>query len=294
MNHSHNHSHEHAHSHAHSQGTRAIVWALILNISFAIIEFIAGHFSNSTAVLSDAVHDLGDGVAIGFALFLIKISEKKENSTYPFGYKRWSIVSAFCTSFILLVGATFMISEASSKLIEGNFIIKSNIVIPVAIVGLLFNGLAAKFLFHSHDDDHAQRSIALHFIEDILGWAAVLIGAIVIHFTNIHAIDPILSIIISIYIAFNAGKKIFEITPIFLNTHPQKSNLQEVEKRLTSVLGERANRKIKSWTIDGKNHVLHVYVNTEEQNILSDKKLRDELDHELLHIGYSYVEWSME
>lgn len=289
---SHNHA-SHNHNHSHATGSKAVVIALILNLSFTIIEAISGYISNSTAILSDAVHDFGDSIAIAFALFLLKISERKESENYPFGHKRWSLISALSTALILLIGSAFMIFEASSKLSSGDFITRSNIVIPVAIIGLLFNGLAAKFLFHSHDDDHAQRSIALHFLEDILGWAAVLIGAIIIYFTQFHAIDPILSIAISIFIAYNAIKKLIQVLPLLVNSKPK--NLSNTYTQvLNNSLGIRDSRKLKIWTLDGKSHAIHIYINKQEWDILEDQELRSHLEHDLLHEGFEIVQFVKE
>lgn len=288
----HNHA-SHNHNHLHSTGTRAVVVALILNLSFTIIEAISGYISNSTAILSDSVHDFGDSLAIAFALFLIKISEKKESDNFPFGHKRWSLISALSTSLILVSGSAFMILEASSKLATGDYITRSNIVIPVAIIGLVFNGLAAKFLFHSHEDDHAQRSIALHFIEDILGWAAVLIGAIIIYFTDFHAIDPILSIAISLFIAYNATKKLIQVIPLLINSRP-KSLSDNYTKILNTAIGTRESRKVKIWTLDGKSHAIHIFINKQEWEILEDKELRSHLEHDLLHEGFEVVQFVKE
>lgn len=289
---SHNHA-SHNHNHSHATGSKAVVIALILNLSFTIIEAISGYISNSTAILSDAVHDFGDSIAIAFALFLLKISERKESENYPFGHKRWSLISALSTALILLIGSAFMIFEASSKLSSGDFITRSNIVIPVAIIGLLFNGLAAKFLFHSHDDDHAQRSIALHFLEDILGWAAVLIGAIIIYFTQFHAIDPILSIAISIFIAYNAIKKLIQVLPLLVNSKP-KNLSNTFTQVLNNSLGIRDSRKLKIWTLDGKSHAIHIYINKQEWDILEDQELRSHLEHDLLHEGFEIVQFVKE
>lgn len=289
---SHNHA-SHNHNLSHTTGSKAVVIALILNLSFTIIEAISGYISNSTAILSDAVHDFGDSIAIAFALFLLKISERKESENYPFGHKRWSLISALSTALILLIGSAFMIFEASSKLSSGDFITRSNIVIPVAIIGLLFNGLAAKFLFHSHDDDHAQRSIALHFLEDILGWAAVLIGAIIIYFTQFHAIDPILSIAISIFIAYNAIKKLIQVLPLLVNSKP-KNLSNTFTQVLNNSLGIRDSRKLKIWTLDGKSHAIHIYINKQEWDILEDQELRSHLEHDLLHEGFEIVQFVKE
>lgn len=274
---------------------KPVIWALILNVLFTIIEFISGFISNSTAILSDAVHDLGDSLAIGFALILIRISHNNPNDQYPYGYSRWSIVSSLLTSLILIVGAVFIVQEAIEKLIIGDYTIRAQIVIPVAIVGVIFNGLAARFLFHAHDqNDHAQRSIALHFLEDILGWVAVLIGAILIYFTDFHAIDPILSIIISIFIAWNALKKWRQVFPIILQTFPKNVDRLQLMKTLDEHLGKRAERKIKGWTLDGKQHVLILFLNSSERERMTDANLKSALESALNKMGFHYIDYAIE
>lgn len=289
---SHDHS-AHNHSHNHSTGTTPVLIALLLNLTFSIIEAFAGYFSNSTAVLSDAVHDFGDSIAIAFALILIKLSEKPSTKNYPFGHKRWSLISALTTSVILIIGSLFMVSEATSKLITQDFITRTQIVIPVAIVGVIFNGLAARYLFHSHENDHAQRSIALHFLEDILGWIAVLIGAIIIHYTQFHAIDPILSICISIFIGFNAIKKLIQVIPLLINKAPKGID-DSYTKILNRYFGAREGRKVLAWTIDGKEHAIHIFINKKEWDALEQEKTRSGIEHDLNHEGFTIIQFVKE
>ncbi|MGQ3014761.1 MAG: cation diffusion facilitator family transporter [Flavobacteriales bacterium] len=249
-------THDHGHDHAHGNTTRAIVWALILNAVFTVIEFTAGSLSHSAAVLSDAVHDLGDCFTIGFALVLQRYAGRKADRRFPFGYGRLSAASAFVTSLILITGSVFMLVESAQRILEDDHQIRTTIVIPVAIAGLLFNGLAARFLFHghTHDPGHARKAIALHFIEDILGWAAVLAGSIIIHFTGYTAIDSILSAGISLFILYQALRNLLRVVPVFFDTLPASVNAAAAELAVVNIFGEEALHQLRIWTIDGSSH----------------------------------------
>lgn len=249
--------HGHAHD-AHRESTRAIWWALLLNAGFTVIEFTAGYFSHSVAVLSDAVHDLGDCFTIGFALLLQKYARKGASDRFPFGYARLSAASAVLTSVVLITGSAFMLYEAVLRIYANEHEIRTSIVIPVSIIGLIFNGLAARFLFHghSHDPGHARKAIALHFIEDILGWAAVLVGSVIIYFTGYTAIDSILSALISLFILFQACRNLARVIPVFFNTRPATVSQQETEQLVKEILGPEIIHSVRIWTIDGSSHVL--------------------------------------
>jgi len=266
------HKHSHAHEHTHGSGTtRAIVWALVLNILFTVIEFIAGSYSNSTAVLSDAVHDLGDCFTIGFALVLQKFSTRRANGRFPFGYGRLSAASAFITSAVLIGGSLFMLAESVQRLLEAQHVIRTGIVIPLAVAGLLFNGVAARFLFHghTHEGSHARRAIALHFIEDILGWAAVLAGSIIIWFTGWMWIDAALSVAISLFVLFQAARNMWKVIPIFFDTRPDTIKQEAAEKEAAAVFGN-AFVSLHIWSIDGNRHAAIIRLHRSNTHTVQD------------------------
>ena len=161
-----------------------ILIAFILNFAFSIFEFLGGIFTGSVAIISDAVHDIGDAASIGISFFLEKKSNQQPNEAYTYGYARYSVLGGIITTVILLLGSVIVISNAISRIISPTEINYNGMII-FAIVGVCVNLCAA--LFTREGGSLNQRAVNLHMLEDVLGWIVVLIGAIVMHFTGLSA-----------------------------------------------------------------------------------------------------------
>jgi cobalt-zinc-cadmium efflux system protein len=202
--HDHNHDHSHHHSSDDDEGVSGLKVAFFLNVFFSIVEFIGGFFTNSLAIISDAIHDLGDSLAIALAWFFQKLSKKKRNSKFSYGYKRFAILGAIINSMILLFGSLLVIYGSVMRLLEpqqpdalGMF--------WLAIAGIAINGFAMLNILRGKKKKNLNtRAVALHLMEDVLGWVAVLIGSIVMIFVDVPILDPLLSLGISVYILYNA------------------------------------------------------------------------------------------
>ena len=168
-----------------------ILIAFILNIVFSIFEFFGGIFTNSISILSDSIHDFGDAVSIGISYFMEKKSKMHADNKYTYGYIRYSVLGGVITTTILLVGSILVIIGSIKRIInpvEVNY----NGMIIIAIIGVLLNFIAAYVT--REGDSINQKAVNLHMLEDVLGWVVVLIGAIVMNFTDIRIIDSIMSI----------------------------------------------------------------------------------------------------
>lgn len=257
------HSHEH-HDHSHPPGlhvhglSKNLVWAFVLNLLFTIIEFAGGIFTGSVAIFSDAIHDLGDTCAIGVALFLERFSQKGRDASFSYGYKRFSTLSALLISGVLVVGSVIILYEAIPRLFNPVEVHKVGM-IWLSVVGILVNGLAVLKL-KADGHSHNQKAVRLHLLEDVLGWAAVLVGAIVMYFTNWYILDPILSIGIAIFVLYNALKNVKSVLKIFLQGIPAGINIREIERELLKVSLVKAIHDVHIWSLDGQNHVLSLHV----------------------------------
>ena len=176
-----------------------ILFAFILNLAFSIFEFFGGIFTGSIAILSDAVHDIGDATSIGIAFLLEKKSKRHPDEKYTYGYARYSLLGGVITTVILLLGSTMVVYNAVKRIINP-VEIHYNGMILFAIVGVLVNFVAA-FLTREGDSLN-QKAVNLHMLEDVLGWAVVLVGAIVMRFTDFSLLDPILSIGVALFIQY--------------------------------------------------------------------------------------------
>ncbi|MGB0431490.1 MAG: cation diffusion facilitator family transporter [Bacteroidia bacterium] len=257
------HSHHHHHHHHEHSSTKGLWWVFALNLSFTIIEFIGGYFTDSIAIVSDAFHDLGDSLAIAGAIFLEKIAQRNSNSTYTYGYKRYSTLSALAISLMLIGGSIFVAYSAIPRLLNPQQV-HSTGMIWLAILGVAINGGAA-FKLIGKKNSLNQRAIMLHLLEDTLGWVAVLLGATVIHFTDYYIIDPILSLIIAIYILFGAFNNLKRAFNIMLQKAPDsiKSDLIKAEIEQNSWVCDVHDLHI--WTLDGEKNVatIHIRLNSD-------------------------------
>ena len=198
-----------------------ILIAFLLNLAFSVFELIGGIFTNSVAIISDALHDFGDSISIGISYFLEKKSKKKPDSNYTYGYARYSTLGAVITNAILTIGSIFVILNAISRIINP-VPINYNGMIIFAIFGVLVNTLAAYFT--REGDSLNQKAVNLHMLEDVLGWIVVLIGAILIKFTEITLIDAVMSIGVAIFILIHALKSFKSIPTSSLTRIPQFKN----------------------------------------------------------------------
>jgi len=247
LSHNHNHSTE-------ENKTSSILWALILNAGFSVVEIIGGIFSNSFAILSEAVHDLGDTIALATALIFEKYSFKSADTTFTFGYRRFSVLSAMINSLILLGGSFGIIIVSFQRLFHPE-IVDSVLMIWISIFGIAINFLAMlKLRPHSHSHNHSV--LALHLLEDVLGWVAIFIGSIIIYFTDWYILDPILSISVSLYIGFNASKSVRSVLMIFLQAVPKNIDLEKITKSLEDVPQIISIHSLRIWTLDDEKHII--------------------------------------
>ena len=238
--------------------TKRAVWlAFFLNLSFAIVEFIAGGIFGSSAVLADSVHDLGDALAIGLSAFLETISNRQEDSHYTLGYKRFSLLGALVTAVILMTGSGMVILENVSKLFHPQ---------PVNDEGLLWLGMFAisvnvlASLVIRKGQTKNESILSLHFLEDTLGWVAVILMAIVLRFTDWYILDPLLSLAISIFILSKAIPRFWSTLKIFLDAVPEGVDIQKIKKDLAVLDHVASINQLNLWTMDGleKNAIVHV------------------------------------
>jgi len=254
-------------------------WAFIINAVFTIIEFIGGVLFNSTAILADAVHDLGDTIALGSTILIEKRSYKKRDHKFTFGYRRLSVLSGLINGIILISGSIIMSTRAIGRILEPQAV-NSVGMFWLAILGVLFNGFAVLSMKNSHQGINA-RALYLHLLEDALGWVAVLLGAIAIYLFDLPIIDPILSLGLSIYIAYNAIKLLIPVYHILMESTPANLDLERLEKLITSTAGLIEMHDVHTWSLDGEYHILSAHIIVERtlsnSEIIAIKK-------ELIHI----------
>ena len=260
---------------------RNILIAFLLNLSFSLFEFFGGILTGSVAILSDAVHDIGDAASIGISYFLEKKSKRAPNGQYTYGYARYSVIGGLITTLILLLGSAAVIYNAVLRLISPAEIHYEGMIV-FAVVGASVNLAAA--IFTREGGSLNQRAVNLHMLEDVLGWIAVLIGAVVMRFTDWAIIDPLMSMAIAIFIIINAARNLKEVLDLFLEKAPHGIDTVEIKEHLLEVEGVLDVHHIHLWSMDGENHYATMHVVASGDAHAIKEAVREELsEHGISH-----------
>ena len=255
--------------------SKTSIWlAFFLNLSYAIVEFIAGGIFGSSAVLADSVHDLGDAMAIGLSALLETISNREEDSHYTLGYKRFSLLGALITAVILMTGSVFVILENITKLFNPQPVNDEGI-LWLGIIAVTINVLASLVVRKGKTKN--ESILSLHFLEDTLGWLAVILMAIILRFTDWYILDPLLSLVISFFILSKAIPRFWSTLKIFLDAVPEGVDIEQVKSDLEQLDHVASVNQLNLWTMDGleKNAIVHVCLEHVKHMDVCKESIRD-------------------
>ncbi len=258
-----------------------ILIAFTLNLFFSVFEFIGGIFSGSVAIMSDAVHDLGDAASIGLSFFLERRARRRPDRRYTYGYTRYSVLGGVITTVILIVGSIFVVTNSVRKIFNPTEINYDGMIV-FAVIGVTVNFLAAYFTHGGKSVN--QRAVNLHMLEDVLGWAVVLVGAIVMRFTDFLLIDPIMSIAVAIFILVNAIKNLKVVLDIFLEKAPDNIDINEIIHHIKEIDGVLDVHHIHLRSLDGHN----VYATMHIVAAGNFADIKHNIKHELSHHGIAH------
>ena len=264
-----------------------ILVAFILNLAFSIFELVGGILTGSVAIISDSVHDIFDAVSIGVSYFLEKKSKKQPDKIYTYGYARFSVLGGMITTALLLLSSVAVIANAVGRIISP-IRINYNGMIIFAVFGVLVNFLAA-YLTRKGDSVN-QKAVSLHMLEDLLGWIVVLVGAVVMKFTDLAIIDPLMSIGVAIFILINAVKGLREILELFLEKVPRGIDIDEITEHLSELDGVLDVHHIHIWSTDGQSNyaTMHIVADGDTHNV------KESVRHELREHGINHVTIELE
>ncbi len=258
-----------------------ILIAFFLNLAFSVFEFIGGVFTGSVAIVSDAVHDIGDAASIGIAYFLEKKSKKQPDEAYTYGYARYSVIGSVITTLILLFGSAAVIYHAVGRIFSPTEIHYDGMIV-FAVVGAAVNFAAA--LFTREGDSLNQKAVNLHMLEDVLGWVVVLIGAMIMRFTDFALIDPLMSIGVAVFILINAVKNLKAALDLFLEKTPHGIEIQEIKDHIMALDGVLDVHHIHIWSMDGQNNYATMHIVTDADHHEIKEQIREELrEHGIVH-----------
>ncbi len=272
--------------HSHSQSSEKIGWAFFLNFGFTIIEFIGGWLTNSTAIMADAVHDLGDTLSIGSAWLLNKLGTKSATKEFTYGYRRLSLLGALINGIVLIVGSAWILYEAVPRLSNPEMP-ETEGMIALAILGVLVNGFAA-YKLHGGKSLN-EKVLNWHLLEDVLGWVAVLIVAIVMQFKDWPVLDPVLSIGFTLFILFNVIRNLISTVKLFFQASPDNSLLQKVTDKLLELDAVSDLHHLHIWSLDGEHHVATVHVVSQFESKAEYLELKESVSNALQGFELSHT-----
>ncbi len=259
-----------------------ILIAFLLNLLFSLFEFVGGTLTGSVAIISDAIHDIGDAVSIGVSYFLERKSKKEPDEIYTYGYRRFSVMGSLITTVILLFGSIAVIYNAVARIFHPVAIDYSGMIF-FAIIGTGVNLFAAVLTKDGHSLN--QKAVNLHMLEDVLGWVVVLTGALVMRFTDFAILDPIMSIGVSVFILINAVKNLRRIENLFLEKIPSDMKLQKIKDHIGEIEGVLGVHHIHVWSMDGYHHYATMHIVTDDERGNIKERIRKALENfHIVHV----------
>ncbi len=258
--------HHHDHSHNHSEGN--VKLAFFLNLGFTIIELVGGLYTNSLAILSDALHDLGDSLSLGLSWYFQNLSKKGRTKNFSYGYKRFSLLGAIINSIVLVVGSIFILTKAIPELFNPG---ETNVqgMLYLAILGIMVNG-AAVFKLRKGESLN-EKVVSLHLLEDVLGWVAVLIGSIIMMYFDAPFIDPLLSVLISFFVLYNVYKNLRKSLLVILQGIPENVSLVDIKEKLKDISEITDIHDNHVWSMDGEYNILTIHLQLDKDYKLSEQ-----------------------
>ena len=277
----------HNHDHSHNQKEGNVKVAFFLNLSFTIIEIIGGLYTNSLAILSDALHDLGDSLSLGLSWYFQKLSKKGRTKKFSYGYKRFSLLGAIINSIVLVAGSIFILTKAIPELFNPG---ETNVqgMLYLAILGIMVNGAAVLKL--RKGESLNEKVVSLHLLEDVLGWVAVLIGSIIMMYTDAPFIDPLLSVLISLFVLYNVYKNLRKSMLVILQGIPEEVSLEDIKEKLKDISEITDVHDNHIWSMDGEYNILTIHLQLDQDYKLSKQaKLKEKVRTQLKDESINHI-----
>jgi cobalt-zinc-cadmium efflux system protein len=258
----------------HHASTKRIGVAFFLNLFFSIFEIAGGIITGSTAIISDAIHDLGDAATLGISWRVERFSQKSRDRAYTFGYRRFSLLASLIHAAILLAGIAIVLSRAIPALFNPTDVDADKMII-LAMIGLVVNMIGIITLHKGHSSH--EKMITLHLLEDVLGWAAVLAVSIFLQFIYLPILDPILAILIALVLGLTIIRQAKEVFRILLQATPKGFDpiqiSKEIEQRFPKI---HDLHDMHIWSLDGDKSIVSFHIiageDLELESLLEIKK----------------------
>jgi cobalt-zinc-cadmium efflux system protein len=288
MQHNHKAGHHH-HSVEASNINRAYLIGIILNTAFVVIEFAAGFFYNSLALLSDAGHNLSDVASLGLSLFAFKLAKAKSTERFTYGYHKGTILASLTNAVILLIAVGSIGWEAIQRFMQPEET-QGKVISIVAAIGIVINAISALLFFRNKEKDINIKGAYLHLATDALVSAGVVIAGILISFTGIKWIDPLISLLIMAVVIYGTWNLLIESLRLSLDAVPEKIQMEKIKETAMKISGVKNIQHIHIWAMSTTKVAMTAHIIVDKKASVEEiQKVKEQLRHELEHQGIHHV-----
>lgn len=285
----HNHEHHHDHNVILTNVNTAFIVGISLNFLFVVIEVIVGLYIHSLSLLSDAGHNLADVVALGLSLLAFRLLKVKSNENYTYGYRKTSILVALFNTMILLISIGAIIYEAAHRFLNPEPI-EGTIIAIVAGIGIIINSITALMFLRNKDKDINIKSAYLHLMSDAVVSLALVIGGIVIFYTQWFWIDSVLSVVIAVVILLSTWRLMKDSLRLSLDGVPENIHIDDIKTTAIKLNGVKDLHHIHVWAISTTENALTGHLVLElDISIEEEQKIKHELKHQLEHKNIHHI-----
>jgi cobalt-zinc-cadmium efflux system protein len=258
----------------------SLFFTIVLNLLITVAETIGGMVSGSLSLISDALHNLSDGLALIISFFALKIAEKANDRKRTFGYKRASIMAAFVNSAVLIGIALFLFEEAYRKFIHYESV-NGAVVIWVALIGLVANLLGVWLLRQGSQKNLNIKTAYFHLLSDALSSVAVILGGLAIYYFRVYWVDPLLTVLISLYVLKESLDILKETVRILMQGAPSHLNLDEIVTVIKENPGVEAVNHVHLWNMDEQNVHFEARLEIADMRVSEAEKLGRAIETQL-------------
>jgi cobalt-zinc-cadmium efflux system protein len=296
----HNHSHDHGHDHSHSHGhhhhdhtpkldhlTTAFIWGIILNSAFVLLEVVAGLWSHSLSLLTDAGHNLSDVAGLALALLAFKLTKARSTSEYTYGYKRSTIIVSFFNALVLFIAVGFIGYEAVMRFIHQE-VVQGDTMAWVAFAGIGINAFTAYLFVKDKDKDLNVKGAYLHMAVDAIVSFGVVISGLIIYFTHLYWIDSAVSLIVAIVILRGTWSLLSDSLRLEMDGVPKEMDVEKIKAELMMAKGVTDVHHIHVWALSTTENALTAHLVIDLDHAASFDSIKHDLRHRLEHLSITH------
>jgi cobalt-zinc-cadmium efflux system protein len=285
---------DHHHHHSHNiVNEKNLIITMFLNFLITVVELIGGILSGSLSLISDALHNFSDGIAVIITFIAIRLSNKPKTFKHTFGFKRAEIIAAVINAATLIIISIYLIKEAIIRFYEPNFI-EGTLMIIVASIGFIANSIGTFLLNKGKKDNINIKAAYLHLLSDAISSLGVIIGAIFIIYFEIYWIDPLLTIIISVYILRESYIIVKQAVEVIMMFTPKEIDIEELTKVIETFKGVKNIHHIHLWKLNDSDTHFEAHVETEDIKVSETVIIQQTIEkylHDKYEINHSTLQF---